>query len=234
MAASRKAIVVGLTATLLTGGVSATAVALGSQSGGPASAALNVDSTADRIATATAAQQSAAAHKAAAHKQAQQEKAAQDAAAKKKADARSKAEASRKAAEQKKRQAASNAAAAKARQAAAAKATAAADASSSSSDAAAYSGMSPQAIAQKIVPAGQWDAFNAIITKESGWDVSATNPSTGAYGLAQALPGSKMASAGSDWKTNPATQIKWALTYMNERYGSPQAAWTHEQSNGWY
>ncbi|MFD7908558.1 lytic transglycosylase domain-containing protein, partial [Kitasatospora sp. NPDC059747] len=67
-----------------------------------------------------------------------------------------------------------------------------------------------------------------------GWNVTATNPSSGSYGLGQALPASKMASAGADWKTNPATQIKWALDYMNTRYGSPNAAWTFWQANHWY
>lgn len=60
------------------------------------------------------------------------------------------------------------------------------------------------------------------------------NSSSGAYGLVQALPGSKMASAGADWRTNPATQIQWGLGYMNDRYGSPCSAWSFHQSNGWY
>ncbi|MFG2911252.1 lytic transglycosylase domain-containing protein, partial [Kitasatospora sp. NPDC048286] len=63
---------------------------------------------------------------------------------------------------------------------------------------------------------------------------TATNPSSGSYGLGQALPASKMASAGADWKTNPTTQIKWALDYMNTRYGSPNAAWNFWQSHHWY
>ncbi|MGW4690533.1 aggregation-promoting factor C-terminal-like domain-containing protein, partial [Streptomyces sp. NPDC004244] len=62
----------------------------------------------------------------------------------------------------------------------------------------------------------------------------ATNASSGAYGLVQALPASKMASAGADWKTNPATQIKWGLDYMNSRYGSPVQAWNFWQANHWY
>ncbi|MEU9256775.1 transglycosylase SLT domain-containing protein, partial [Streptomyces sp. NPDC048270] len=77
-------------------------------------------------------------------------------------------------------------------------------------------------------------AFDKIITHESGWDYTATNSSSGAYGLVQALPASKMASAGSDWKTNPATQIKWGLEYMNERYGSPVGAWNFWSANHWY
>ncbi len=93
---------------------------------------------------------------------------------------------------------------------------------------------SAQALAAKIVPAGQLASFNKIVSHESSWNVTATNASSGAYGLVQALPGSKMASAGADWKTNPATQIKWGLNYMNERYGSPNAAWAFWQTHHWY
>ncbi|MFD3943686.1 transglycosylase SLT domain-containing protein, partial [Streptomyces sp. NPDC058579] len=89
-------------------------------------------------------------------------------------------------------------------------------------------------IAKKIVPASQYASFSKIVNHESSWNPSATNSSSGAYGLVQALPASKMSSAGSDWKTNPATQIKWGLNYMNERYGSPNAAWAFWQANGWY
>ena len=70
--------------------------------------------------------------------------------------------------------------------------------------------------------------------KESGWNVYAQNRSSGAYGIPQALPGSKMASAGADWQTNPATQIAWGLGYISGRYGSPCGAWSHSQSVGWY
>ncbi|MFI5682263.1 transglycosylase SLT domain-containing protein [Streptomyces sp. NPDC051636] len=92
-----------------------------------------------------------------------------------------------------------------------------------------------QAIAHRLIPdAAQFNAFNNIVKRESGWNVTATNSSSGAYGLVQALPGTKMASAGSDWKTNAATQIKWGLDYMNSRYGSPVAAWKFWQANGWY
>jgi hypothetical protein len=71
-------------------------------------------------------------------------------------------------------------------------------------------------------------------TRESGWNTQADNPSSGAYGIPQALPGSKMASAGSDWQTNPATQIKWGLGYIKQTYGTPSAAWTFWQSHNWY
>ncbi|MFC8345023.1 transglycosylase SLT domain-containing protein [Streptomyces sp. NPDC057280] len=92
-----------------------------------------------------------------------------------------------------------------------------------------------KSIAHKMIPnAAQYNAFSHIVEHESGWDVNATNASSGAYGLVQALPGSKMASAGSDWKTSAKTQIKWGLDYMNSRYGSPSGAWAFWQANGWY
>lgn len=97
------------------------------------------------------------------------------------------------------------------------------------------SASSAQAIAHKMIPdAAQFNAFSKIVERESGWNPAATNSSSGAYGLVQALPASKMSSAGSDWKTNPATQIKWGLDYMNSRYGSPAKAWSFWQANGWY
>ncbi len=91
-----------------------------------------------------------------------------------------------------------------------------------------------RALAQSMVPAAQWASFSNIISHESSWNVQAVNPSSGSYGLGQALPASKMASAGSDWRTNPETQIKWTLGYMNDRYGSPNAAWTFWQNHHWY
>ncbi len=92
-----------------------------------------------------------------------------------------------------------------------------------------------RAIAKKMIPDdAQFKAFSNIVEHESGWNPAATNASSGAYGLVQALPASKMASAGSDWKTNPATQIEWGLDYMNERYGSPVGAWNFWQANQWY
>jgi hypothetical protein len=66
------------------------------------------------------------------------------------------------------------------------------------------------------------------------WDATAENPSSGAYGIPQALPGDKMASAGSDWATNPATQIRWGLGYIREVYGTPAGAWVFWQANNWY
>ncbi len=70
--------------------------------------------------------------------------------------------------------------------------------------------------------------------KESHWSTTAKNKSSGAYGIPQALPGPKMASAGSDWSWNPETQIKWGLGYIKGRYKTPCAAWSHSQSKGWY
>lgn len=97
-----------------------------------------------------------------------------------------------------------------------------------------YSVADVQAMARQMVPADQFQCFSNIVDHESGWDYTATNPSSGAYGLMQALPGDKMASAGADWQTNPATQIEWGLTYMNDRYGGPCGGWEFWQANGWY
>jgi hypothetical protein len=80
----------------------------------------------------------------------------------------------------------------------------------------------------------QFSCLSPLWAHESGWSVSAQNASSGAYGIPQALPGSQMATAGGDWHTNAATQIKWGLTYIQSRYGSPCGAWAHEQSAGWY
>jgi hypothetical protein len=91
-----------------------------------------------------------------------------------------------------------------------------------------------QAMAKAVVASDQWTCFSNIVNHESTWNYKAVNPSSGAYGLFQALPGSKMSSAGSDWQTNPATQIKWGLNYMESRYGSPCEAWSFWQANNWY
>ncbi|GGS78974.1 hypothetical protein GCM10010206_46800 [Streptomyces cinerochromogenes] len=91
-----------------------------------------------------------------------------------------------------------------------------------------------QAMARQMVAGGQYQCFSNIVDHESSWNYRAVNASSGAYGLFQALPGSKMASAGADWQTNPATQIKWGLNYMNSRYGSPCQAWSFWQANHWY
>ncbi|GAA3350258.1 hypothetical protein GCM10020358_75470 [Amorphoplanes nipponensis] len=80
----------------------------------------------------------------------------------------------------------------------------------------------------------QFPCLDKLWKKESGWNHRASNASSGAYGIPQALPGSKMASEGGDWKTNPATQIKWGLGYIKGRYNTPCNAWSHSQNTGWY
>lgn len=101
-----------------------------------------------------------------------------------------------------------------------------------------YDPASAQGIAAEMVAARGWSTSEfqclvALWNRESGWNVTAGNAS-GAYGIPQALPGSKMASAGADWATNPATQITWGLGYIAGRYGTPCGAWSHFQSNNWY
>jgi hypothetical protein len=91
-----------------------------------------------------------------------------------------------------------------------------------------------QSMAASMVPSGQFQCFSNIVDHESSWNYQAVNASSGAYGLFQALPGSKMSSVGADWQTNPATQIKWGLNYMDSRYGSPCEAWSFWQANHWY
>lgn len=80
----------------------------------------------------------------------------------------------------------------------------------------------------------EWECLNALWSRESGWNSNSHNSSSGAHGIPQALPGSKMASAGADWVSNPATQIKWGLGYIKNRYGTPCGGWSHSQSVGWY
>jgi uncharacterized protein YabE (DUF348 family) len=80
----------------------------------------------------------------------------------------------------------------------------------------------------------QFACLDKLWDKESKWNASAENKSSGAYGIPQALPGSKMASAGSDWRTNPATQITWGLGYIEDRYQTPCGAWSQWNSKGWY
>lgn len=97
---------------------------------------------------------------------------------------------------------------------------------------------SAQGIAYNMLPSfgfstDQFGCLNDIYSRESGWRYDAENAS-GAYGIPQALPGSKMASAGSDWQTNPATQIKWGLGYIKGTYGTPCDAWGFWQAHGWY
>jgi hypothetical protein len=98
---------------------------------------------------------------------------------------------------------------------------------------------SPQQIAQAMLASFGWSSsqfscLDPLWAHESGWSVTAYNAGSGAYGIPQALPGSRMASAGPDWQTNAATQIRWGLEYIKGTYGSPCAAWDHEQATGWY
>lgn len=80
----------------------------------------------------------------------------------------------------------------------------------------------------------QYDCLVALWQKESGWNAFAHNKGSGAYGIPQALPGSKMASVGADWATNPATQITWGLSYIQGRYQTPCGAYGASQAKGWY
>jgi hypothetical protein len=80
----------------------------------------------------------------------------------------------------------------------------------------------------------QWTCLLNLWNRESGWEYDALNAASGAYGIPQSLPGDKMASAGADWQTNPATQIKWGLGYITQVYGTPCAAWNNELAYGYY
>lgn len=96
-----------------------------------------------------------------------------------------------------------------------------------------------KAIARKMLAKRGWSdqQYRCLVklwTKESNWNHRAYNSSSGAGGIPQALPASKMSSAGSDWRTNPKTQIKWGLRYIKGRYGTPCGAWAHFQSRNWY
>jgi hypothetical protein len=98
---------------------------------------------------------------------------------------------------------------------------------------------SPQQVAMGMLASFGWSSsqfscLDELWSHESGWSITAANPSSGAYGIPQALPGSKMASAGPDWQTDAATQIRWGLGYIEGSYGSPCGAWAHEESVGWY
>jgi hypothetical protein len=81
---------------------------------------------------------------------------------------------------------------------------------------------------------GQFSCLSNLWNKESGWNYQAYNRNGGATGIPQALPGSKMATAGADWRTSAATQISWGLDYIKRAYGSPCAAWSHSQAVNWY
>jgi hypothetical protein len=80
----------------------------------------------------------------------------------------------------------------------------------------------------------QWRCLDLLWTRESNWRVHETNDESGAYGIPQSLPGSKMAQFGADWRDNPVTQIRWGLWYIDERYGTPCAAWEHSELYNYY
>ncbi|GAA2459901.1 hypothetical protein [Agromyces soli] len=91
-----------------------------------------------------------------------------------------------------------------------------------------------QAVARYGWGDGEYQCLVLLWTRESSWRADAYNASSGAYGIPQSLPGSKMASAGADWRTNPATQIEWGLAYISGRYGAPCGAWAHSEAVNWY
>lgn len=89
--------------------------------------------------------------------------------------------------------------------------------------------------AQTLVPdVQQFECLTLLWNAESGWNHKALNRSSGAFGIPQALPGNKMRSAGSDWQTNPQTQIRWGLSYIEQRYGNPCGAYNHFKKRNWY
>lgn len=97
----------------------------------------------------------------------------------------------------------------------------------------------PRTLAQRLLPqfgfsTGEFSCLDELWNSESGWNVHADNPASSAYGIPQALPGSKMASAGPDWANNAETQIRWGLGYIRSSYGTPCSAWSFKQSHGWY
>jgi hypothetical protein len=95
-------------------------------------------------------------------------------------------------------------------------------------------------VARRMLPSFHWSVrkqfryLNWLWNRESGWNKYARNPYSGAYGIPQALPGSKMASAGPNWRSRASTQIRWGLRYIRARYGTPHRAWNHAQATGWY
>jgi hypothetical protein len=99
--------------------------------------------------------------------------------------------------------------------------------------------LTPRQIARQMLPSFGWSQrqfpyLNWLWNRESGWNKFAENPYSGAYGIPQALPGAKMASAGPNWRSNARTQIRWGLRYIRAIYGSPRRAWAHEVADGWY
>ncbi len=98
---------------------------------------------------------------------------------------------------------------------------------------------SPRDIGRALSSARGWGGrqfacLDALWSKESDWLVTADNPTSSAYGIPQALPGRKMRTHGDDWRTNPATQIRWGLDYIDDVYGTPCKAWSHSRAHNWY
>jgi colicin import membrane protein len=199
-----------------------------------AAEASNNKAAEDAAAAKKAADEKAAAAKAAADKaaadKAAADKAAADQAAAAQAAAAEKAAADQAAAEK----AAADAAAKQAADAVAAQAAAAAAAPVAVDDPAAAKAYAASILGSYGWSASEMTALNALWEKESNWRTTATNASSGAYGIVQSLPASKMATAGADWQTNYQTQIKWGLDYIKERYGSPSAALAFHLANNWY
>jgi hypothetical protein len=99
--------------------------------------------------------------------------------------------------------------------------------------------LSARQIARRMLHSFHWRGWqfkylNLLWSHESSWNVFAENPYSGAYGIPQAVPGSKMSSAGPNWERSARTQIRWGLRYIREIYGSPLSAWRHELATGWY
>ena len=101
-------------------------------------------------------------------------------------------------------------------------------------DPAAAKAYAARAVARRGWGSAQYDCLVRLWTRESSWRADAYNASSGAYGIPQSLPGSKMAAAGADWRTNAATQIEWGLSYIADRYGAPCGAWAHSEAYNWY
>ena len=91
-----------------------------------------------------------------------------------------------------------------------------------------------KAVTERGWSAQQFSCLDRLWTLESEWDHKSMNPSSGAYGIPQALPARKMAAAGDDWRTNIDTQIRWGLRYIKARYDTPCNAWAHSRAHNWY
>jgi hypothetical protein len=102
-----------------------------------------------------------------------------------------------------------------------------------------YVRLTPRQIARRMLRSFHWTQWqfrwlNLLWSRESSWNVHASNPYSGAYGIPQAVPGAKMATAGPNWTSSARTQIRWGLKYIKAQYGSPHRAWEHELATGWY